>query len=221
MQTASETITVCWNGNLKVGQNSIMRQDETAGRNGFRGTPISRARTANGLLSDERFRSVLWRESKRSERSRKHLLLTLIDHGVPCEQPYRCRSLVQAAGALGSAIRETDIVGWFDANCVLGVIFTEFGHSDITLANQAIRSKITKSLQRAFTSPQLLSKFQLSFYAFPDQWLEYERATSPVRPQVTEPNASVNELPVDNPAVLRWASRLAELCSPSQRFRLD
>ena len=190
------------------------------GRNGFRSTPINRAKSANALLSDEGFRSVLWRESKRSERSHKHLLLTLIDHGVPCEQPYRCRSLVHAASALGSAIRETDIVGWFDANCVLGVIFTEFGLSDVTLATQAIKTKVTKSLQRAFIAQQSLHKYQLSFYTFPDQWLECERATAPMR-HVTEPNAIVNELPVDNPAVLRWASRLAELCSPSQRFRLD
>jgi hypothetical protein len=197
-----------------------MRQDET-GRNGFRSAPISRAKSANALLSDERFRSVLWRESKRSERSQKHLLLTLIDHGVPCEQPYRCRSLVQAAGALGSTIRETDIVGWFDANCVLGVIFTEFGLSDVTLATQAIRTKITKSLQRAFIAQQSLHKFHLSFYAFPDHWLEYGRATAATSRQVTEPKASVNELLVDNPVVMRWASRLAELCSPSQRFRLD
>lgn len=212
---------MCWNVRIQgVGQNSIMRQNET-GLNGFRGTPISRARSANALLSDEGFRSVLWRESKRSERSHKHLLLTLIDHGVPCEQPYRCRSLVQAAGVLGSAIRETDIVGWFDANCVLGVIFTEFGLSDVTLATQAIRTKVTKSLQRAFTVQQPLHKFRLSFYAFPDQWLEYGRATAATSRQVTEPNAKVNELLVENPVVMRWASRLAELCSPSQRFRLD
>ena len=204
----------------RVGQNSIMRQDETTGRNGFRSAPISRAKSANVLLSDERFRSVLWRESKRSERSRKHLLLMLMDHGVPCEQPCRCRSLVQAASALGSAIRETDIMGWFDANCVLGVIFTEFGQSDVTLATQAIRAKITKSLHRAFTAQHLLNKFYLSFYAFPDHWLEDDSSTAPMRHQVTEPNGA-KELLVANPAVLRWSSRVAALCSPSQRLRLD
>src|ERR1017187_5235692 len=35
--------------------------------------------SANGLLSEERFRQMLCRERKRSERSRKHLLLMLID----------------------------------------------------------------------------------------------------------------------------------------------
>jgi hypothetical protein len=198
-----------------------MRQDETTVRNGFRSAPASRAINANALLSDERFRRVLWRESKRSERSHKHLLLMLIDHGVPCEQPYRCQSLAQAAGAMGSAIRETDIVGWFDANCVLGVIFTEFGDSDVILATQVIKTKITKLLQRAFAAQHLLNKFHLSLYSFPDQWLEDERAPAPMGHEVREPNASVNELLVDNPTALRWPSRVAALCSPGQRLRLD
>ena len=197
-----------------------MRQDDATSRPGSRSALISRSNSTNALLSDERFRTVLWRESKRSERSRKHLLLMLIDHGNPCEQPSQCSSLVQAAGALSSAIRETDIAGWFDANCVLGVIFTEFGHSDLTLATQAIETKITKSLQEVFTTQQL-NKLHLSFYSFPDHRPADERAPARARRQITEPNASGKELHVGNPALSHLSSRVAELCSPSQRLRLD
>lgn len=197
-----------------------MGQGKTTSRSGFMSAAVSRGKGANALLSDQGFRSVLWRESKRSERTHKHLLLMLIDHGVPCEQPVRCRSLVQAANVMGSAIRETDIAGWFDVNCVLGVIFTEFGDSDLTLATQAIKTKITRSFQRAFTEQQV-SRLRLSFYTFPDNWVEEERATARVRQQVTEPPSSGNELPVENPVFLRWPARIAQLLSPSQRLRLD
>jgi hypothetical protein len=197
-----------------------MRQDDATSLNGFGRATFSRAKSTNVLLSDERFQSILWLENKRSERNRKHLLLMLIDHGNSCEQPSRCRSLIQAAGALSSTIRETDIAGWFDANCVLGVIFTEFGHSDVTLATEAIRIKITKSLQRSLT-PQQLNRFHLSFYAFPDQRPENERETARVRHPIAEPSVNGNELLVGNPAVLALPSRVAELCSPSQRLRLE
>ena len=197
----------------------MMRQDDATCRNGFKSVPVSQANGTSVLLSDERFRGVLLRETKRSERSRKRLLLMLIDHGNPCEHTRRCRSLTQAAGALGGAIRETDIAGWFDAKCVLGVIFTEFGQSDVTPAVEAIEAKIIKSLRRTFAAPQL-SKFRLSFYAFPDQQ-PAEDAAVRVRHQIQEPNASGAELLVRNTAVLQWSSRVAELCSSSQRLRLD
>ena len=197
-----------------------MRQDDATSLNGFRSVPLSRASSANLLLSPELFRNVLLRESKRSERSRKHLLLMLIDHGNPCEQTNHCRSLTQAAGVLDAAIRETDIAGWFDANCVLGVIFTEFGQSDATLATEAIETKITKSLQRAFTAQQL-TKFHLSFYAFPDHQPADEDTSLHARHPIQEPNARGAELLVRNSAVLQLSSRVAELCAPSQRLRLD
>lgn len=197
-----------------------MRQDNATSRNGFRSVPLSRASSENLLLSPERFRNVLLRESRRSERSRKHLLLMLIDHGNPCEQTKHCRSLTQAAGVLDAAIRETDIAGWFDANCVLGVIFTEFGNSDATLAAEAIEAKITESLQQAFAAQQL-NKFHLSFYAFPDNQPADEGTSIRARHPIQEPKASGAELVVRNAAVLQLSSRVAQLCAPSQRLRLD
>lgn len=197
-----------------------MRKDDGMRHNGFRIAAISPTDSSNTLLADEHFQSVLYRESKRSERSRKHVLLMLIDHGNACENPSECRSLGQAADALGSVIRETDIVGWFDPNCVLGVIFTEFGRADVTLATEAIEGKITESLQRVFTAQQL-NKLHVSFYAFPDQQPGHEKPTARGRHQITELNGRGSELHVGNSSVLQLSSRVAELCSPSQRLRLD
>jgi hypothetical protein len=137
------------------------------------------------LLPEERFQRMLWREGKRSERSGKHSLLMLIDHRKGSEPAKNCRALVQAAGALGTVIRDTDIAGWLDGNCVLGVIFTEFGHADVNLAARAIEAKITGSLRRALTAQQL-NRVNISFYTFPDSEALTEKLAGDVAYQAIE-----------------------------------
>ncbi len=105
----------------------------------------------------------------------------------------KSRSLLQAAGALGAVIRDTDIAGWFDGNCVLGVIFTEFGHADVNLAARAIEVKITRSLQRALTAQQL-NKVHISFYAFPDSEAWSGRLADDVRYQPVEQHTRGKDL---------------------------
>ena len=109
---------------------------------------------------------MLSRERKRSERSRKHLLLMLID-GKEMDPSKGNPILKQIGGILCSTVRETDLAGWFEANSVLGVIFTEFGDCDVSLAVKTIEAKIVVELQKVFKTSQL-SKCQISFYAFPD-----------------------------------------------------
>jgi hypothetical protein len=199
--------------------NSNMRQNGAISWNGVgNGTGIRESFTSP-LLSENRFQNMLWRESRRSERRGKHLLLMLIDHGKACEQPRACRSLTQTAGALSSVIRETDIPGWFDPNCVLGVIFTEFGHSDVQAATAAIESKVKVSLHRALTAQQL-GKVHISFYTLPDMG-SWNGTAGSVRHPILEPTSRGNELLVGCESVLHLSSRVAALCAHSQRLRLD
>jgi lipopolysaccharide/colanic/teichoic acid biosynthesis glycosyltransferase/GGDEF domain-containing protein len=132
---------------------------------------VSFANGSNAMaafLSEDHFRRMLSRERKRSERSRKHLVLMLID-GKGVKSKKTDALLEQIAVVLGAAIRETDIAGWFETNAVFGVIFTEFGEAEVTTAVKIIESKITAQLQNSFRANQL-SSFQISFYAFPDGW---------------------------------------------------
>lgn len=123
----------------------------------------------NGLISEEQFRHMLCRERKRSERSRKHLLLMLIDSKGMKQRKGDAALMQKIAGVLNETIRETDLAGWFESGSVLGVIFTELGGTDVSAAVKIIESKVTTGLQKAF-KPSQLSSFQLSFYAFPDGW---------------------------------------------------
>jgi lipopolysaccharide/colanic/teichoic acid biosynthesis glycosyltransferase len=118
------------------------------------------------FLPEERFRQMLARERKRSERSRKHLLLMLIDAKDITSRKVD-PLLKQIADVLCSTIRETDLAGWFETHTAVGVIFTEFGDSDVAAAAKIIESKVMSELQKAFKATQL-SKCQISFYTFPD-----------------------------------------------------
>jgi lipopolysaccharide/colanic/teichoic acid biosynthesis glycosyltransferase len=134
--------------------------------NGADGTSVG---MMAGLLSEEQFRRMLCRERKRSERSRKHLLLMLIDNKGVKQRKGDLAQMGKIAGVLNDSIRETDLAGWFEAGSVLGVIFTELGVTDVSAAVKIIETKVTAGLQKAF-KPAQLSNFQLSFYAFPDGW---------------------------------------------------
>jgi lipopolysaccharide/colanic/teichoic acid biosynthesis glycosyltransferase/GGDEF domain-containing protein len=125
--------------------------------------------SVNGLLCEEQFRQMLCRERKRSERSRKHILLMLIDEKGAIPVKGEVTFLRQVADCLKETMRETDLAGWFEANSVFGVIFTELGQTDIKLAMNVIQTKTTNLLQKSFKSSQL-NKILVSFYAFPDGW---------------------------------------------------
>jgi lipopolysaccharide/colanic/teichoic acid biosynthesis glycosyltransferase len=131
------------------------------------GTDGNSASSMAGFLAEEQFRRMLARERKRSERSRKHLVLMLIDGGLKNK---KTDALLEQIGVvLCASIRETDLAGWFEANSVFGVIFTEFGDCDVNAAVKTIEAKITAGLQNSFKATQL-SSFQISFYAFPEGW---------------------------------------------------
>ena len=121
-----------------------------------------------GLFPQELFRQTLSRERKRSERSRKHLLLMLIDAKGSWNNGDVAVS-GKVMGALAATIRETDVAGWFETGSVLGVIFTELGSMEVNLAVKIIEEKVIAGLQKAL-KPGQLSRLFISFYAYPDDW---------------------------------------------------
>jgi lipopolysaccharide/colanic/teichoic acid biosynthesis glycosyltransferase len=125
--------------------------------------------TVASFVSEEEFRRMLCRERKRSERSRKHLLLMLVDckrtTGRNADQPL----LEKVAGVVAAEIRETDLSGWFESETVVGAIFTELGDAEASSAIQTIETKISAGLHKSFKRDQV-DKLQIAFYAFPDSW---------------------------------------------------
>ena len=136
------------------------------------------------LLPQDHFRAALCRERKRSERSRKHLLLMLIDFKSIPDGSATTATLERIARVLPVVIRETDIAGWFESSKVLGVIFTELGSMNADEAVKTIDSKVVKACARVCKGEQS-KHLQISFYAFPDSWAsegdeESRHLTSPL-----------------------------------------
>jgi len=121
------------------------------------------------ILPKDVFHGLLCLERKRAERSKKHLLLMLIDGKCSPLLNGDSVPLERIAGVLCDTIRETDLAGWFEANSVLGAVFTQLGESEISTAVSAIESRLMAKLQKVLKANQI-NRLHISFHSFPDVW---------------------------------------------------
>jgi lipopolysaccharide/colanic/teichoic acid biosynthesis glycosyltransferase len=90
------------------------------------------------------FRSVLFRESRRADRSNSAfmLLLVTIDGG---DSPVRWRQVIAAVSA---ARRDTDVLGWFEDGRTIGAILPETGLSDASAAASIVARRARRELAK-------------------------------------------------------------------------
>lgn len=120
------------------------------------------------VLSEEVFRRMISLERKRSERTQRPFVLLLMDTGGTEATAKNGRILLDILSALQAATRETDVMGWYETNAAVGVMFTE-----ITLENNLILStllgRISDVLRGRLTTEQF-SQIKFSFHLFPEEW---------------------------------------------------
>jgi lipopolysaccharide/colanic/teichoic acid biosynthesis glycosyltransferase len=120
------------------------------------------------VLGEEVFRRMISLERKRSERTQRPFVLLLMDTGRSQATAKNGRILLDILSALQAATRETDVMGWYETNAAVGVMFTE-----ITLENNLILStllgRISEVLRGRLTSEQF-SQIKFSFHLFPEEW---------------------------------------------------
>jgi len=75
------------------------------------------------ILTESVFHSMLTLERRRAERSRKPFVLMLIDANL--EDGEAAGILRQSVDIALASSRETDLVGWYKEDAILGIIFTE------------------------------------------------------------------------------------------------
>ncbi len=121
----------------------------------------------NRLLPESIFLQALCLERKRAERSRRLFVLMLLDPGDLAPGAYGDDALAPTVSALFSAIRETDLAGWYKDDALLGVIFSELGAGDRQCVLTTLRAKVTAAL-RARLKPEEVDRIHLSFHCFPD-----------------------------------------------------
>ena len=143
------------------------------------------------LLPEPMFLRALCLERKRAERSGNRFLLMLVEFDQTAENGAADRIRGQAISAVLGRIRETDICGWYAANTILGVIFTELGdakEANEPLALPILRARLTTALDSSLT-PEERRRLGLSFHWFPDDALA-DRAEQTMYPDLTQRDAS-------------------------------
>lgn len=123
---------------------------------------------SNEVLSEEAFRRMISLERKRSEHTQRPFVLLLMETGRTLPTEKNGRVLLDILSALQTATRETDIMGWYDTNSAVGVMFIE-----LTLENKLILStilyRISDVLRDRLTTEQF-SQIKFSFHLFPEEW---------------------------------------------------
>ena len=94
-------------------------------RNGSGSGAVPRAEA----YDEDTFRYLLAQEEKRSQRSGCPLLLLLLDLNghAPSSGTDDLRGLDDLFGALRQSLRETDVIGWYRADLVVGAVLTQPG----------------------------------------------------------------------------------------------
>jgi lipopolysaccharide/colanic/teichoic acid biosynthesis glycosyltransferase len=119
------------------------------------------------ILTADVFLRMVSLERKRSERTQRPFVLLLMETGrnLPTQNG---RILLEILAALQGATRETDVMGWYESNSVVGVMFTEIT-PDNNLILSTILARISEVLRNRLTSEQF-GQLKFSFHLFPEEW---------------------------------------------------
>jgi hypothetical protein len=143
------------------------------------------------ILHEEAFRRMVSLERKRTHRSRKPVLLTLLEIENPMPSEKTRKALGKILSALAATTRETDVTGWYQNNSVVGVMFTEIAIQDRGSILSTITARVSGTLRRHLT-PQHFSEVGISFHIFPEEQVIEKTIPSPSAPRLY-PNLSAGE----------------------------
>src|SRR5580698_11387666 len=104
-----------------------------------------RALPPRGLLAPEAFQQALRIERRRTERSGRAFALILISDTDFRANP-TAESAESVAAALGTCIRETDVLGWYERHISIGFLMTEIGEHPFATV-EVIVHKLSDALQ--------------------------------------------------------------------------
>lgn len=131
-----------------------------------RGLGILPASDENALTEGV-FHSLLTHERRRAERSRKPFVLMLLDANL--EDGTAAEILKRATDVVLTTKRETDLVGWYKQDLILGVIFTEVSVEGDLPVTETLRTKIETALIKHL-GRESVAKIAISLHLFPENW---------------------------------------------------
>jgi exopolysaccharide biosynthesis polyprenyl glycosylphosphotransferase len=124
----------------------------------------------HGFVPQDLFARLLYLERKRSERSGRSFVLMLLESSKLLKTGTGDDVLARVLQALSESVRDTDVVGWYQEDASVGVIFTELGSYDEGRAvASALLTKVTGALSSTLSINEI-NEIRLSFRVFPDDW---------------------------------------------------
>lgn len=121
------------------------------------------------VLNERTFTRMIALERKRSERSKEPFLLMLLEADNSQVSNPDEAVLDNAALALLPTGRETDIVGWYKDQLVLGVMYTGLAPIDKDSILNSIQGRVKAVLKKELEFEQF-NQVNISFHFFPDEW---------------------------------------------------
>jgi exopolysaccharide biosynthesis polyprenyl glycosylphosphotransferase len=120
------------------------------------------------LLNEDAFVSMLYLERRRAERARNRFVLVLVDVRDNLAGSGRERTVQALTKALNEATRETDIIGWYVENNLMGVIGTELGKAPNEIVQKRFLEKLRGIFEITLGREKSASIF-VSFHFFPEE----------------------------------------------------
>ena len=121
------------------------------------------------ILSQKAFHRVISIERMRTERSRKPFLLMLLDMGDQLPSETNGKHLNTLLTALASSTRQTDVLGWYEIDRIVGVLFIEICLEERQTIMSTMISRVSEIL-RNHLSVEQFNGVRFSFHVFPEDW---------------------------------------------------
>jgi hypothetical protein len=131
--------------------------------------------------SEAQFSQLLHSENQRSERSGRPFVVLTLRMSQVLEQRDGAKKSDALFNRIGSALRETDRIGWYEAGTAIGVICTEIGTSDPVAAGKALAVRLTEHMAGLAGSSAIVVSF--ATYPQPSKSRHPATAAQP-RPEV-------------------------------------
>jgi lipopolysaccharide/colanic/teichoic acid biosynthesis glycosyltransferase len=132
-------------------------------------TDLSTVASERQVLDETSLRHMIMRERRRTERSQQPFLLLLLDLGSQIPSPSNAEVLARFSSALSISIRETDVIGWYKDNAVIGVIFTEINAAAQSSTLAILIRRVTEVL-RHVVDVEHFGRLSISFHLYPECW---------------------------------------------------
>jgi exopolysaccharide biosynthesis polyprenyl glycosylphosphotransferase len=158
---------------MGVPRTALPRRDGRKQLNTDANINLDRSGASGGrmVLHEDAFVSMLYLERRRAERAHNRFVLMLVDVKDAIADGQKNRTLSQVTNALLSVTRETDIVGWYLEDHLIGVIGTEVGKAKPKTVQNRMLEKIRGAFVEALT-PEKVSQITVAFHFFPEEWEE-------------------------------------------------